>query len=274
MRYFRIGIVVLFIASVIFASWANFEYNKGRNTDYPMIKNEVGTLEISVNDPENAIFRGLTATDGTDGDLTNQIMVASVSHFLEPGLVNVKYVVFDSHNNAASLSRRVRYVDYESPKYTLEKAPIYMVGSSFDVLDYLKVEDCLDGDITDRIRVISNMVNNYAEGVYPVILEVSNSCGDTAQMNLWVHYTRTDYNVNIGLHKYVVYHPQGEEFDPYQYIASVADKNMNPLNKEDIQIQGNLDVNKPGIYQLVYSYAEEKLAGKSAITVVITERQA
>jgi len=72
----------------------------------------------------------------------------------------------------------------------------------------------------------------------------------------------------------VVYHPQGEEFDPYQYIASVADKDMNPLSAEEVQIQGNLDVNEPGIYQLVYSYAEGKLAGKSAITVVITERQA
>lgn len=274
MRYFRIGVIILFVASLIFAGWAHHQYNKGRNTDYPMIKNEVGTLEISVNDPEEAIFRGLTATDGTDGDLTDQIMVASVSHFLEPGLVNVKYVVFDSHNNASSLSRRVHYTDYESPKYSMDKAPMYNVGNSFDLMDHLKVEDCLDGDISDRIRIISNMVNNYAEGVYPVILEVSNSCGDTAQLNLWVHYTRTDYNVNIALHQYVVYHPQGEEFNPHQYISSVADKDLNPLNAEEVQIQGNLDVNTPGIYQLVYSYAEGKLAGKSAITVVITERQA
>lgn len=274
MRYFRIGIVILFVASLIFSGWAQYQYNSGRNTDFPVIKNEVGVLEISVNDPEEAIFRGLTATDATDGDLTDQIMVASVSHFLEPGLVNVKYVVFDSHNNASSLSRRVRYTDYESPKYSMDKAPMYMVGNSFDLLDHLKVEDCLDGDISDRIRIISNMVNNYSEGVYPVILEVSNSCGDTSQLNLWVHYTYTDYNVEIKLHQYVVYHPQGEKFDPYQYIASVADANLNPLNAEDVQIQGSLDANKPGIYQLVYSYAEGKLAGKSAITVVITERQA
>ena len=274
MRYFRMGVIILFIASLVFYGWASYTYNSGRNTDYPVIKNEVGTLELSVNDPDNAIFRGLTATDATDGDLTDRIMVASISHFLEPGLVNVKYVVFDNHNNASSLSRRVRYVDYEGPKYSLEKAPMYMVGNSFDLMDYLKVEDCLDGDISDRVRVISNMVNNYSEGVYPIILEVSNSCGDTAQLSLWVHYTRTNYNVSIQLHQYVVYHPQGEEFDPYQYIASVVDKDLVALEPADVQIQGNLDVNKPGAYQLVYSYAEGKLAGKSAITVVITERQA
>lgn len=274
MRYFRLGIIILFVASLIFSGWAQYQYNSGRNTDYPVLKNEVGTLEISVNDPDEAIFWGLTATDGTDGDLTDQIMVASVSHFLEPGLVNVKYVVFDSHNNASSLSRRVRYTDYESPTFALDKAPMYMVGNSFDLLEHLKVTDCLDGDISDRVRIISNMVNNYAEGVYPVILEVSNSCGDTSQLNLWVHYTRTDYNVSIQLHKYVVYHPQGEEFDPYQYIASIADSDLNPLDPTQVQIQGTLDVEKPGIYQLVYSYAEGKLAGKSAITVVITERQA
>lgn len=274
MRYFRICIVILFVASLIFSGWANYQYNSGRNTDNPVLKSAVGTLELSVNDPPEAIFGGLTATDATDGDLTSRIMVASISHFLEPGTVNVKYVVFDNHNNSAYLSRRVHYTDYESPQFTLDKAPMYMVGSTFDLLDHLQVTDCLDGDISDRVRVISNMVNNYSEGVYPVILEVSNSCGDTAQLNLWVHYTRTEYNVSIQLHQYAVYHPQGEEFDPYRYIASVTGPELTALDPASVQIQGNLDVNTPGIYQLVYSYAEGTQAGKSAITVVVTERQA
>ena len=42
-----------------------------------------------------------------DAYLTDEIMVASMSHFLEPGTVSVKYVVFDSHNNSATLTRRV-----------------------------------------------------------------------------------------------------------------------------------------------------------------------
>lgn len=274
MRLFRICTIVLFIASMVFAGWTNYWYYSNLNTDGPRLTNSVGTLEISVNDPPEAIFGGLTATDATDGDLTKDILVASVSHFLEPGLVNVKYVVFDSHNNAATLSRRVHYTDYESPKFTMDKAPVYNVGTSFDLLDHIQVTDCLDGDISDRIRVIANMVNNYSEGTYPVILEVSNSCGDTSQLTLWIHYQRQVNNVTIQLHQYVLYIEQGAEFDPYQYIASVADSALNPLDHQDVQIRGNLDMETPGTYQLVYSYENGNLTGKSAITVIVTERQA
>lgn len=274
MRYFRISAIILFIASLVFSGWVNLRYYSKLNTDRPVLINSVGTLEISVDDPAEAIFGGLTATDDTDGDLTEQILVASVSHFLEPGTVNVKYVVFDSHNNAATLSRRVHYTDYESPRFTLDKAPVYNVGSSFDLLEHIQVTDCLDGDISDRVRVITNMVNNYSEGTYPVVLEVSNSCGDTAQLTVWVHYQRKASNVSIKLHKYVVYLEQGSEFDPYQYIAGIADSNLQALDPTDIQLQGNLDMETPGTYQLVYSYENGNLAGKSAITVIVTERQA
>ena len=274
MRLFRICTIILFIASLAFAGWENYWYYSNLNTDGPVLTNSAGTLELSVNDPAEAIFRGLSATDATDGDLTKDILVASVSHFLEPGTVKVKYVVFDSHNNAATLSRRVHYTDYESPKFILDKAPVYTVGTSFDLLDHVQVMDCLDGDISDRVRVIANMVNNYSEGTYPVILEVSNSCGDTSQLTLWVHYQRQASNVSIQLHQYVVYVEQGTEFDPYQYIASVADTSLNPLEHEDVQIRGILDMETPGTYQLVYSYENANMTGKSAITVIVTERQA
>ena len=201
-------------------------------------------------------------------------MVASISHFLEPGLVKVKYVVFDSHNNAATLSRRVHYTDYQSPRFSMDKAPVYTVGTSFDLLEHVQVNDCLDGDISDRVRVLANMVNNYSEGTYPVVLEVSNSCGDTVQLTIWVHYQRQADNVSIKLHHYVVYQEQGTEFDPYQYIAGVADSNLKTLDPNDIQIRGNLDMETPGVYQLVYSYEKGNLTGKSAITIVVTERQA
>lgn len=272
MRYLRIFSVVFCIAVLLFSKWVNEQYYGNLNTDYPELFNTEEVLQISVNDPPEAIFRGLSAQDATDGDLTDQIMVASVSHFLEPGTVKVKYVVFDEHNNSATLTRTVHYIDYVSPTFSMEKAPIYTTGSSFDLLDYIKVHDCLDGDITDNIRVISNMVNNYSVGNYPVLLEVSNSCGDTAQLTVWVNYIREESKVSIVLHRYIVYIEQGEEFDPMQWVASVTDQNAVALDPSYIEIQGNLDVNTPGSYQLVYNYDDEKISGQSALTVVVTER--
>lgn len=273
MRYLRIITVIVFVFSLAFTGWANVRYYNNLNTDYPTITNAVDLLEISTQDPPDALLQGLSAKDATDGDLTAQIMVASVSHFLEPGTVRVKYVVFDSHNNSATLSRLVHYTDYTAPVFSLEKAPVYTVGSSFDLIDHIRVEDCIDGDISDHIRVISNMVNNYSVGNYPIVLEVSNSCGDTAQITLWVTYESKESTAVVKLHRYVVYVQQGETFEPMQWLANVTDRNATALDAEKVEIQGNLDLNKPGCYQLVYSYNEGTLSGQAPLTVVVTERQ-
>ena len=273
MRYLRIFTVIVFVFSLLFAGWANYRYNRNRNTDYPEITSSVELLEISVQDPPEAIYRELRAQDATDGDLTAQIMVASMSHFLEPGTVRVKYVVFDSHNNSATLTRQVRYTDYKAPVFSLDKAPVYTVGSSFDLMDYIRVEDSIDGEISDHIRVISNMVNNYSVGNYPVVLEVSNSCGDTAQITLWVAYESKESTAIVKLHRYIVYVQQGQTFEPMQWLASVTDRNTIALDAEKIEIQGNLDVNKPGCYQMIYRYSDGTLSGFAPLTVVVTERQ-
>lgn len=273
MRYLRIAAIVILLLSVLFTGWVNKQYYSNINTDFPVIKSTVEQLDISVQEPKEAILQGLSATDATDGDLTEQIMVASVSHFLEPGTVNVKYVVFDSHNNSATLTRRVHYTDYTPPVFSLEKDPSYVVGRSFDLLNYLKVTDVIDGDISDRIRVVSNMVNNYSVGNYPVVLEVTNSCGDVAQLTVWVKYNSKEDSAEINLHRYIAYIGQGEAFDPKPLLVSVTDQNMNPLDNEKVEILGNLDMDTPGTYQLTYSYNDGKLSGQSTLTVVVTERR-
>lgn len=273
MRYLRWFAIVALVLVLLFAGWAIYQYRSDMNTDRPVLTSSVKELQISVNDPQTALLQGLHASDATDGDLTDRIMVASMSHFLEPGTVNVKYVVFDSHNNSATLTRRVHYVDYTPPQFSLDKAPAYTVGQSFDLLHHIQVQDCIDGDISDRIRVISNMVNNFSVGHYPVVLEVSNSCGDTTQITIWVSYTNQKSTATVRLHQYIVYLSQGETFEPRQWIASVADTQMNPLSKDRVEIQGNLDTNTPGSYQLVYNYNDGTYTGQSALTVVVTERQ-
>lgn len=273
MRYLRIFTAIIFVFSLVFAGWANHRYNRNQNTDYPEITTTAELLEISVKDPPEALYRELRAQDATDGDLTAQIMVASVSHFLEPGTVRVKYVVFDSHNNSATLSRQVRYTDYKAPVFSLEKAPVYTVGSSFDLLDYIRAEDCIDGDISDHVRVVSNMVNNFSAGNYPVVLEVSNSCGDTEQITLWVTYESQESTAVVKLHRNIVYVQQGQKFEPMQWLAAVTDRSATALDTKKIEIQGNLDVNKPGCYQLTYSYNDGTLSGYAPLTVVVTERQ-
>ena len=61
MRYLRIFTVILFVFSLPFAGWANHHYNSNLNTDHPEITSTVELLEISVQDPPEAIYRELHA---------------------------------------------------------------------------------------------------------------------------------------------------------------------------------------------------------------------
>ena len=223
MRYLRVVVILLFVVSLGISAWANLRYYSRRNTDIPTISSDTDLLQVSVKDDPAALMKGLTAQDDTDGDLTAEIMVASRSHFIEPGVINVKYVVFDRYHNAASLTRKVQYTDYEHPRFSLTVPPVMARGGNFDLLKYVKVEDCLDGDISDRIRVITNTVNIFAAGVYPVTLEVTNSCGDLAQLTLWVTVLEKENTAAITLSQYIVYVKQGTKLNPYRYISGVTD---------------------------------------------------
>lgn len=269
MRYLRISAVCLFVISLIFAGWANLRYYSNRNTDMPVITSQTDLLEISVADGPEALLEGLTARDETDGDLTDQIMVATTSHFLERGLMNVKYVVFDRHHNAGTLNRKVRYTDYESPRFSLSVPGIYARGQNFDLLKYIGVEDCIEGDISNRIRVVANMVNMYAAGVYPVTLEITNSCGDMTQLTIWVTVLNQQNSATIALDQYIVYVDQGSQFDPYSHITGVTDQTGAPLQKELVQASGSIDMNTPGSYMVEYSYAADGKSGFTTMTVVV-----
>lgn len=273
MRKLRFFAIVVFVLSTVFCAWANFKYYSSTNADKPVLTSETQLLQLSVEADPQALLQGLSAWDETDGDLTDQILVASVSHFIEPGTVKVKYVVFDDHNNSASLTRMVHYTDYQSPVFSLSQPPVYVKGDRFDLLDHIRVTDDLDGDISDRVRVISNTVSNFMPGTYPVVLEVSNSCGDTAKLELMVTYLDKAGTVSIKLHDHIVYLQQGQSFEPYRWISSVTDADNMPLDAQKVSIQGNLDVHTPGYYSLVYSYSDGGLTGQTGLTVVVTQKE-
>lgn len=269
MRYLRLFSVLFLVASILFSVWANIHYYSHRNADRPIITSDTTLLKISTADGSDGLLQGLHAQDKTDGDITDKIMIASISHFITPNTVNVKYVVFDSHNNSSTLTRKVEYTDYVAPTFKLLKSPVYTKGESFDLLDYVKAEDSIDGDITDKIRIISNTVSNYSSGVYPIIFEVTNSYGDKAQLEVMVTYLESKNTVSIKLHEYVVYIEKGESFNPQEWIASVTTDDNTSLDKSKVSVQGNLDTSESGCYQLNYSYDDGTQKGIASLTVVV-----
>lgn len=272
MRLLRILAVVLFAACLGFNIWATTRYNAGQNKEKPVLTCPENTLELSVRDGEAALMQELTAQDEQDGDLTDHILIASKSQFLEPGTFTVNYVVFDSHQNFDEAARRVRYTDYVPPRFTLSQPLVFMQGSNIRYLNYVGAKDVLDGDISDKIKVRASSVSNYTAGVYPVLLEVSNSFGDTIQVELSVVVTDGRSNgPTIALKEYLTYVKAGESFDPYALIESVSTVRGEPVSKDLVQILGSVDTQTPGSYQLIYKCNHASGEGITYLTVVVAQ---
>ncbi len=271
MRLIRIAVLALLCVCTLAYFWTELRYNEANDKEPPQIQCETELLELSVTSDPSALLQGMTASDAQDGDLTGEIMLSSKSYFLEPGIFEAEYVVFDSHQNFCQVTRRICYTDYTSPQFTLTQPLVFLRGQNIRYLSYVTAEDVLDGDISDQIKVLASDVSNYTVGTYPVLLEVTNSHGDTVQVELMVEVRDKDSsNVSISLSEYLTYLSAGETFDPYRLITGVSASDGGSVSAEQVQVLGTVDTQTPGSYQLIYSLDTDGYRGQTRLTVVVT----
>ena len=79
----------------------------------------------------------------------------SVSKFLGDGICKVTYAVCDNDNNVANATRKIRYKNYESPKFSMNESTCYSIYEKINVSDVITAYDCIDGDITKNIIITS-----------------------------------------------------------------------------------------------------------------------
>lgn len=283
MRIFRSIVIVVFAVCLgLFVGTDIWDKYKNDKT-IPEIHTDEVLLDLSVSDPPEKLLKGLTAVDEKDGDITDSIMVSGTSYFIEKGIINVTYVVFDSDNNFGSLSRKVKYTDYHSPEFSLSQPLIFTRNTNVSVLDYVRADDQLDGDITDKIKMSGNNIDMATAGVYPITLEVTNSYGDRAEIDTNVVIQDSNPAGSITLNAYLVYVDRDSEFDAGNYIQSVISSSGEQLQTEGLQIydggsplteinvNGTVDTGTPGCYQLEYTYRTSRSEGSAWLTVVVRE---
>lgn len=283
----RFFIIIVFIAAGIAFGGYQVKTKMVEDNKPPVITCDEDTITVSVEDGEEALLTGIKADDNRDGDLTDSVRVSSMTHFVN-GKRTVKYAVFDKANNVGTLERTVTYSDYVSPKIYLKKPLRFIVNSSgtFDYSECFTAEDCLDGDITNQVRLITNdTYYSMIEGITEVTLQVSNSAGDvrSIQAEMQIAYMENEeerekeYPV---LSDYIVYTTVGEKITPSEYLTGISRnnveyefKNIAVPEKEDISIKSNVDYEKPGVYTVDFSYKAE--GAKKAVTkmyVVVEEK--
>jgi hypothetical protein len=228
---------------------------------------------VNINEGKDEFLKGLTAKDGKDGDLTQNIIIESISKFVERGVSNITYAVFDSDNHVTKYTRKVRYTDYYSPRFTFSKELRFNVGESFSLLDYIGAVDAIEGDISDRIKIISSNLNTSIEGAYEFTAQVTNSKGDVSYLtaDIIIENNLTPAPV-IVLTDYIKYIKKGESIENIDFIKSVTKSDgFTPIEKSIVTCDSNVDAGKAGIYKMVYRVEDDGSFFAATLVVIVEE---
>ena len=252
------------------------------DTAAPEITVSTDVLEVSVLEGKDALLQGVTAADDRDGDVTASLVVEQISNISENHEVTVIYAAFDRSGNVAKAQRTVRYTDYESLRFTLNRPMVYASGTSFDLLAAIEAEDMVDGDISYRIKATSmDETSVSAAGLHSVCFRVTNSMGDTVELTLPVEVYTERYNAQLTLTEYLVYIKAGDDFDYMDYLEAftVRDDTINLNGRIPsgvvLRTMGYVDTEVPGVYALSMSMTREQgtmeFVGYTQLVVVVEE---
>ena len=92
------------------------------DTTIPVITIDTEVIELGVKDKQELLLQGVTAYDEKDGDITDKVLIESVSKFIEPGVCTVTYAVADSDKHVVKQTRTLKYTDYTSPEFYMKRA--------------------------------------------------------------------------------------------------------------------------------------------------------
>ena len=266
--------LVLFI--LVLAAFIAFSIVERLTTDttMPYITVDSDVIEISVKDKKEALLSGVTAYDGKDGDISDRILIESISKFIEPGVCSVTYAVADSDKHVAKQTRTVRYTDYTPPEFYMKRALVYGVDEALDIRAAVGARDSIDGDISDRVSIVTTDYVKNTIGVFTVSLQVSNSMGDTIYLDVTVHVEGNETMApQIQLKKSLIYVKKGEEPNFEEYLGDVTVNGV-LMKKDEIQllISTNFDSEETGTYNVHYYIStNEGYEGHSILTVVVEE---
>lgn len=268
MRSIRTILVILLAITV--AAFCYTEIRKistGREVG-PVISCPEGVLEVSVNDPESAYLKGITAKDEQDGDITEKLLVGGVSNLIKNNTAKVTYFVFDSDDNMSSCVRTIEYTDYKRPEIKVSSPLHFATGETADIISKLTAFDHIDGDISDKVRISTLATTSHSQ-IYTVTAQVTNSLGDTVRIDLPVIYRDSiaDRPV-IELKEQLVYVSKGENFDPMEYLSGVTVRGES-VDVSNIYIENETNTNEQGNYWVWYTYTNGDHEGISVLTVVV-----
>ena len=268
MRILRGSVLALFIIVFVAFSFVFVREKITTDTTMPVINVEGEIIEVSLQATDEELLKGISAYDEKDGDLTNKIIIESVSRFVEPGVSRVTYAVCDNDNNIASATRKIRYKGYKSPRFSLKESLCYSVYETPNLKKVISVNDSLVGDITADMILTSEDYTKSVPGVFTINARVTTPKGDTASLDIpLIVEDRSEAAPEIKLKEYLIYANKGDKIDFEDYLVEAIDREDRDIT-DDVIIETKINMKKEGTY-LVHYYAEDRNDNKGHAVLVV-----
>lgn len=255
MKILRLCVLSLFF--VVLVIFVLFQLQQmGVDKTVPQITIPGGILEVSLDVETEELLQGVTAYDEKDGDITDRIIVESISRFVTPGTSVVKYAVCDSDNHVASATRTIVYANYTPPRFQLSDSLVFNISQNINIRSILGAVDSIDGDISNKVIVTANEYTANIAAVYYISAKVSNSKGDMIVQQFPVYVEESSLSgPEIKLKDYIVYLEVGGECDLLGNVISATAADGADL-AEQINIDTNFDSSAPGMYEVHYRVSD------------------
>lgn len=286
----RIAVCVLFVLTTVLFTLSYLRARALSRDRYPEIFFDTDRITVSLAPTEEELLSGVSASDAEDGDLTGRVIVESISHFITPGVSNVTYAVCDSQNHVTTATRRIVYTDYTPPRFTMSDDLVFSVNEQANPFRCIGATDVIDGNISERIKITAeNGFQSGTAGVYPITVQVTNSKGDVASLQLSVTIENTSlYAPRITLKNYLMYITVGDTVDLRDNLRAVESVTENAEDdveteeetaaamealRERVRIETDFDRNTPGVYQVDYRFTDAfDREAHTVLTIVVEER--
>ncbi len=255
MKILRLSVLLLFIVVLVIFVFSQFQQLSIDKT-VPQITITDDVLEVSLDVTTEDLLQGVTAYDEKDGNITDKIIVESISRFVKPGTSVVRYAVCDSNNHVASATRTIVYTNYVPPRFQMTDSLVFKISQNINIRSVLGAVDCIDGDISDRVIVTANEYTANIPAVYYISAKVSNSKGDMIIQQFPVYVEDSSLSApEIELKEYIVYLAAGEGYDIMSNVLSAVGTDGTDLSGQ-IHVDTNFDASTPGMYEVHYRVAD------------------
>ncbi|UTT43528.1 immunoglobulin-like domain-containing protein [Exiguobacterium aurantiacum] len=207
------------------------------------------------------VRRGLSAIDGTDGDLTANVAVSGAVDVKKPGVYVLTYTVKDRAGNEGKAVRRITVKDTVKPVLTGVKAKTILWNSRFDAKAGITATDNINGNLTKIIKV-SGTVNVKKVGSYNLTYSVTDKSGNTTTAVRKIVVKDHLKPVISGAKSKTIKFKSN--FKPLTGVT--AKDNVDGTLTKSVKVTGKVNTQRKGVYPLTYTVKDK--AGNSAIVKV------